>query len=642
MDKVTGAVRAFLPEFLLLLAFGAVLLLNVGVFDIDPYSELFHLESAKESLLAGRFWIPTLHGADYLIRAPFWTWVLIIMFKVLGVSLWAARLPAVICAMLSMVFTYLMAMELTQSRFSSFFAAAALGSTWGFFHMGSLSTAEILGTAIYTAFGWALLQWHSFARRKTTLPVEMDTFSAILGGLLGLLLLVKGTVGFLVLLGIAVLYLVLTQSVSLVQKMNWGLVALPLILIPLPWIAFVSLMTKNPLFVADYLVTMPLERWLGIGPWHELRIDWLFYLKRLPWDLMPYVLLIPGAFLDNGMLMQRGAHQASSSTTWLTWLCGWFALGVLVYSSSVFQEPSLMLPFYPPVAIIAGYYLGQVLEASSGQKAEAYDNTLVAYIAVLMFGAVLGSVLVFQIIPSNYVAGFWHFPGQALMESLNLGKHQIDLPEAFPLWKFWLVPGPCILLLGGFLLFLFQSERRTSTTPFILLGTMVIFLLFVKVLYLPIMHRPIAERFAQQINRQAKASDQIILYSLNPDVKRVLFYLDADKLARTRIVNKPQEVAQVLIDPPGAVYGVIRENSYFRDLSPDTRDLLQVRGFGWKWDMSRLSQMGKLVLGHQPQFESMKSKVMYFQSLSPVILQAVREADQPIVVVEESPRKRRR
>lgn len=640
MDKVTGAVRAFLPEFLLLLVFGVVLMLNVGVFDIDPYSELFHIEAAKESLLAGRFWIPTLHGADYLIRAPFWTWVLIITFKCLGVSLWAARLPAVICALLALVFTYMMTMELTQSRFSALLAAAALGTTWGFFHMGSLSTAESLGTAIFMAFGWAFLQWHSFAKRKTTIPVEMDLFSGVIGALLGLLLLVKGSISLLALLGVALLYLLLTQTVSLVQKLNWGLVIAPLILIPLPWIAFVSIMTKNPMFVADYLVTMPLQRWLGLGPWLGLKIDWLFYLKRLPWDLMPYVLLIPAVFIDNGLIGRRGNLQ--SATPWLLWLCGWFVLGVLVYSCSVFQEPSLMLPFYPPIAILAGYYLGQVLESASGLKTQAYDNTLMVYIAVLMFGAVLGSILVFQVLPSNYVAGFWHLPGQAVLESLKLGKHQIDLPEAFPIWKFWLIPGPFILLLGGFVLFLFQSERRTSTTPFVLVGTFVVFLLFIKVLYLPIMHRPVDEQFAKQINRQAKPGDQIVLYSLHPDVKRVLFYLSADKLARTRLMNKPEELQQTLVDPPGAVFGVMRENSFFQELPTDTRDLLQVRGFNWKWDMNHVHEMAKLVLGRQPNFEKMKSDIIYVQSLSPVILQALHEADQPVVVVEEKPTRKHR
>src|SRR5690242_8834776 len=115
MDKLLGSVRAFLPEFLLLIVFGILMMWNVGAFDIDTYSELFHIQAARESLVAGRFWIPTIHGADYLIRPPFWTWVDIITFKILGVSLWAARLPAVICSVLTLAFTYMMTLQLTQS-----------------------------------------------------------------------------------------------------------------------------------------------------------------------------------------------------------------------------------------------------------------------------------------------------------------------------------------------------------------------------------------------------------------------------------------------------------------------------------------------------------------------------------------------
>jgi hypothetical protein len=641
MDKILGAVRGFLPEFVLLVVFGLLMVLNVGAFDIDPYSELFHIQAARESLAAGRFWIPVINGADYLIRPPLWTWIDIITFKLLGVSLWAARLPAILCSVLTLAFTYLMTLQLTQSRFSAFFAAAILGSTWGFFHLGSLSTAETLAATLFTGFLWAFLQWHSFARRKTTIAIEMDTFSAILGVLLGILLLLKGALSFVLLWLIVITYLILNRSVSLVQKLNWGLLLGPMILIPLPWTIWVSIHTKNSFFIADYLVTMPLERWLGLGPWKQLRTDWLFYLKRLPVDLMPYILLIPGALLENGLVSRRGG-SANTNTPWLMWLCVWFLLGLVAYSFSVFQEPTLLLPYFPPIAILAGYYLGQVMESSSAERETTYGNTLIAYILVLMTGAVIGSILIFQIIPSNYVAGFWHFPGQSVIEFFQLGEHRLDLPEAFPLWKFWLVPGPFILLIGGFALFLLQAERRLSATPFALLITFFVFMLFVNAVYMPIMHRPVSEQFARQINRQVQSGDQVVLYSLHPDVKRVLFYLDRDKLPRTRMVRKPELIQQSLKSEQGSLYGVIRENSFFHELPFDARDLLQVNAFNWKWDMGRMSEMRKLLVVRQPHFDKMRSNLIYFKSLSPLTLQALREAEQPVIMIEEKSRRRRR
>ena len=62
MDKVFGFIKSFLPELLLLLVVGVLLALNVGAFEIDTYTELFHIEAAKESLAAGRFAIPLISG----------------------------------------------------------------------------------------------------------------------------------------------------------------------------------------------------------------------------------------------------------------------------------------------------------------------------------------------------------------------------------------------------------------------------------------------------------------------------------------------------------------------------------------------------------------------------------------------------
>lgn len=624
MDKVFGFIKSFLPELLLLLVVGVLLALNVGAFEIDTYTELFHIEAAKETLSAGRFAIPVINGHDYLIRAPFWTWVVMVFFKVLGVSLWAARIPAIICALLGLAFTYMLTLELTKSRFSGFFAATVLGTTWGYFHLGSLSTADILATDIYVGFAWAFLQWHSFAARRNTIQVEMDLFSGVFGALIGLLVLVKGSVAAGLLLLIAGSYLLLTNSVSLCSKLNLGLLLGPAFMIPLPWLFWASVKSGNPLFISDYLLGQPFSRMVGAGPWAKLKPDWLFYAKQLLLGLMPYVVFIPSVLLDSGLVVGRRGHSQEQS--WMTWLLIWFGAGVLVYSLSVFHEPSLMLPFYPPLAVLVGYYFGQVMETAGSGGTTAYNGSLVAVIAIMMSAAVLGAVLIFQVVPSHYVSGFWHLPGQAVIESLQLGKHLIELPEAFPLWKFWLIPGPFILLIGGFILFLLQAERRLTATPLTMIITFSLFFLFVKLLYLPVMHRSVPETMALQLNRQVGRNDAVVLYSLHPDIKRVLFYLDGNKIARTRMVRKPDLIAQNLDIPNGTLYGVMREKTYFDALSPALRDGLQVTRYDWKWDTSHLAELKKFLIVRQPQFDKMKSGIVTFRSLPKASLQAMREA----------------
>jgi 4-amino-4-deoxy-L-arabinose transferase-like glycosyltransferase len=609
MDKLVGMLRSFLPELLLMLAVGLLLLLNIGAFEIDPFSEFFHIQSARESLASGHFALPIINGHDYLIRAPFWTWIVMGFFKLMGVSLLAARIPAVICTLLGLAFTYMLTMELTQSRFSALFAAATLATTWGYFHGGSLSTADILVTVIYTAFAWAFIQWHSFAARKNTIPLEMKIYSAGLGALLGLLVLVKGTMPVLLLLIIAGSYLVFTRSTALARKLHLSLIIGPLVLIPLPWLIIASIQSGNATFMWDFLFNQSIERMLGTGPWAALQLDWLFYLKRFPMDTMPYLLLLPAILLDTDMFNQRGNSQ---TPPWALWLLFWFGLGLLVNSISVFHVPTMMLPFMPPMAALVGFYLGRII----------------AYIGLIMLAAVLCAVLIFQVVPSDYVTGYWHFPGQAVIETLKLGKHEFELPEAFPLWKFWLIPGPFILLIGGFILYVLQSERRMSLTPVTLVGLVMVFLLFIKALYMPIMYRPVPEAFARRLNHQVHAQDAIVLYSLHPDIKRMMFYLDINKLAHVRMVRKPDLIEQNISPPKGIMYGVMPEKTYFEDLPFADRNLLQVNHSDWKWDTGNLSELKKFLVIRQPQFDLMKSELLSFQSLPPASQEALQEMQQ--------------
>lgn len=627
MDKGFSA-KAFLPEVILFIVMAILLFTNVGVLDIDPYSEFFHLEAAKESLAAGRFWTLLLNGQDYLVRPPLWTWIVITCFKFLGVSLFAARLPAILLSLGALGLVYMMSLSLTKSRFSAFFSAAVLATTWGFFHLSSLSTADILALDFYLGFLWAFFQWKDLAGRRNLIPTEMNTLSLVMGVLLGLLLLSNGTVSVLLLLAVAGFYLLMTQSTHLLNRLNFGLMLLPPLLLPLPWLLWTSIQSGKASLITDYLLVYPIQKLFGGGIWQSLKGDWLFYAKRLLADLLPYILFIPIALLNTETPAGTRASQHQPNPA--VWLTGWFLLGFIVYSLSVFQEPTLLLPFLAPLAIIVGCYLGQVVESTSGNVPARYEKTLITHIILMMAGAVLLTTIIFQVIPSNYVDGFWSLPGMAVIESFTLKDKVYPLPEAFPLWKFWLIPGPFVLLIGGFTLFIMQAGRKLLFTPLALVSTLLIFMLFIKAVYMPIMQRPVPKLFAQQLNKRLKPGDHALLYSLHPDVKRVLFYIVPEKLPMTHVVRDEQEITQRLEAQNGVLYGVIREQSYFNDLAYRHRKLFRINQYSWRWDITRLGEMTKLLTGRLPDFDKMRSEVLLFQSLPTDTLRVLQQEESPV------------
>jgi hypothetical protein len=438
----------------------------------------------------------------------------------------------------------------------------------------------------------------------------MRIFSAVFGGILGLLLLVKGTGAALLLLLVAAMYLGLNGSLPAATKLNLPYLSGSLAVVLLPWLAWVSLQTHRPLFASDYLLTYPFQRMTASGWWQGLQFDPLFYIRKLPVGLMPYILFIPALIWDYAVTIRRGG---SGIQPWQNWLAAWFGLGLLACSLCMFKEPSLILPFFPPVMILLGDYLGRMTESVDGTP--AYRNTMALFLIATMAMAVLITILVFQVLPSNYPVGFWHLPGKAVIPPIHLGK-KIELPE-FPIWKLWLVPAPFILMVGGLVAFVQQLLRRHPQCVMALIGTTMAFLLFVKAIFLPVLHRPVPEVFAGKLNHQVTQRDKIVLYSLHPDVKRVLFYLSPSQVSRTRFMRRPADMQTALNADRHAIYGVIREGSFFDDLDYSYRNLLRVDRADWKWDTSRLGELRKLLIVRKPNFEKMRSEMLYFQSLPP-------------------------
>ncbi len=609
--------RDFLPEFITLAALVLTFALNAGVFEIDPYSELFHLEAAKETAHAGGFWIPVLQGHDYLVRAPLWTWLVTLLFKLAGPGLWVARLPAILFALLAVWLTYMTGVVVFRSRTVALFSALVLGSCWGYFTQSVLSTADIAVTSLMLAYTMLVAQWHPAATRRYVVREEVRVYSLAFGVLLGLMLLLKGSMMVAIMALMLVVFLARTGTLKALNTLLWPYVLAGMLIIPLPWLVGVAMAQGNSGLILDYLFIQPFQQWMGRGIWASLQPDWLFYIRRAGVAFLPYLVFLLAFWLDTPMKRKIDA----ATRPWLLWMVLWFFVGVGFYSLSHFQEPTVMLAFYPALALLAGYYLGRALEM--GETTRAYNAATGGYIVVLMLLAVALTVFIFQVLPDDYVLGYWHFPGQALLTALHVGI-EIPLEEPIPLWKLWLLPGPVILVAGGTVLYFMFENRRVHMAGFALIMTCIVFLLGVKSLYLPILHRPVPATLAAELERQVPPPREVLIYSRHPDLKRVLFYLNPDLSGRVRFLSSPESLAALLRQPDtgGDVYGVIRENAYYA-LDPSIRQRLRIQDAGWKVDVVKLGELAKILQARLPLFERMESRIILFQVL-PESVQPVR------------------
>src|SRR2546421_3435678 len=93
--------------FLLFIAIAAFYLWGLGSLPLIGPDEPRYAEVAREMLARRDLITPTLGGLPWFEKPPLLYWMMMVSYRVLGVSEYAARLGAAICGLLTGAFVYL-------------------------------------------------------------------------------------------------------------------------------------------------------------------------------------------------------------------------------------------------------------------------------------------------------------------------------------------------------------------------------------------------------------------------------------------------------------------------------------------------------------------------------------------------------
>lgn len=101
--------------------------------------------------------IPTANGEPRLNKPPLAYWASAVSYSLLGTSVWAGRLPAVLASALTLGLTWMIGQRLFCGRVGLYAAGTLLGS-WLFFRYGPLAETDVLGMLWMTLSGYAILR----------------------------------------------------------------------------------------------------------------------------------------------------------------------------------------------------------------------------------------------------------------------------------------------------------------------------------------------------------------------------------------------------------------------------------------------------------------------------------------------------
>lgn len=472
---------------------------------MDP-DEPVYAQTAREMLQSHDFISPRIYGEFWYDKPPMYYWLVAAAFKVFGGGEFAARFPSAFFAVGGTLLVYLSGRKLFNER-AGLLAALVLGTSLEYFYLGNAAVTDMTLTFFLLA---ALL---SFLHRKYYLLYSFAALGVV----------TKGPVALFFCAVIISGYLIVTSTMATVKQMKAGTGILLFAAIVLPWYAAMYWFHGMD-FINTFLGFHNVTRFLE--PEHSSGKLWYYYIPVVILGFFPWTAFLVQACYAGWK--ERGQERKTCIFLfiWTVTVFGFFSL-------SQTKLISYILPMYPPLAMLVGYYF---------DKAWTEGQYRVLKVSAIAFGGVTA----------------------ILIAGLSYAGAVVSAELIFPVR---IIAGMLTLLAA---VILYYSFRHNFGNVFITyVAGIVVFTAFLMLHALPVITpavsvRPIAAEFKQQYDGQAPV---YIAKFYRPGF---MYYS-----GMAGIELNVDELAAAVLDKPDKAYFIVQKEKYDK-LAPDIQSKLRV------------------------------------------------------------------
>lgn len=384
MQPLTLAKRVWLLLFLATIAF---YFYGLGQMPFVGPDEPRYAQVAREMFLRGDLITPTLGGHTWFEKPPLLYWMMMVSFRLFGISEWAARVGPAISGLLTVLAVFWVGRRVCRSStehqlsglapWSAIIAASTLGII--VFSRGVSFDIVVTMTTAWALSFFLVSELEENEKRHRRFLFGFYVF-------IGLSLLAKGLVGLVIPFSVVALYQLVRRQFparSFLLTLWWGL---PLALaVASTWYVPVILKHGWP-FIDEFFIQQHFARYLSNKYRHPQ--PFYFYLLILIPLSLPWT-----TFLIEGLVKTRRWRLRSTDSVdrLRVFALAWFLMPIAFFSFSGSKLPGYILPVLPAGALIAGERLTKFL---SGDR----DGFWAMRITGALFGmfAIVGSVYVFR------------------------------------------------------------------------------------------------------------------------------------------------------------------------------------------------------------------------------------------------------
>ena len=344
----------------------AMLFFGLGDRPLWDTDEGMHAATSKTMVETGDWLHPMLNGEPFYDKPPMFNWLVALSFVALGFTEFAARLPAAIAGLATVLVTYGYGRHAVGSQ-AAFLGAIVLATSLEFVVLSRVVVHDILLAFGVTTACLAFFAAYAGERRRTTHLIVMYAAT-------GLAVLAKGPVGALLSGGAVLTFLVLRRDPRFIRKMMLVRGTLLVAVVGLP--PYLLMAARDPDFARYFVVVQNVGSFVSAESRHPE--PFYFYLPILIAGLFPWIAFLPAAV--------RVSRRPDDIPGGRAFLWAWFGFVVLFFSAAVSKLATYVLPAFPAAALLIGVVWDRRLASAASAPRRGF------LLACGLAGAVAGAL----------------------------------------------------------------------------------------------------------------------------------------------------------------------------------------------------------------------------------------------------------
>jgi len=243
-----------LKNYLIFLTLGSFFFIpflgGVHLFDWD---EINFAEISREMIVSGEYLRVQVNFEPFWEKPPLFFWLQVISMKIFGINEFAARFPNAIVGIITLLVVYNIGLKLFNTRFGYIWAMVYFGSILPHLYFKSGIIDPLFNLFIFSGVYYIILaNWKNNDLDYNSLK-KSKVFYLLFGGIfIGLAILTKGPVAFLIVVLVLIIYLISKKFRLFISIPQFLLFSITALLVVMIWFG-IEILKHGTWFVEEFI-----------------------------------------------------------------------------------------------------------------------------------------------------------------------------------------------------------------------------------------------------------------------------------------------------------------------------------------------------------------------------------------------------